>query len=73
MEFYDRNWTFVGTKEDLKDDLQQATGIDKRYLSAGTKFKEEASVATRMSWMAGRITTQVEDIAYSMFVSSTST
>ena len=65
MEFYDRNWKFMGTKKELSGALQSVTGIDGKYLAGQISFKT-ASVATRMSWMAGRTTTVVEDIAYSM-------
>ncbi|KAL9632123.1 MAG: hypothetical protein Q9204_003920, partial [Flavoplaca sp. TL-2023a] len=65
MEFYDRNWNFIGTKTDLASTLELKTGIAKAYLTGATNFKN-ASVATKISWMAGRTTTMVEDIAYSM-------
>ncbi|KAI4282435.1 MAG: hypothetical protein L6R38_002937 [Xanthoria sp. 2 TBL-2021] len=65
MEFYDRGWNFMGTKQDLADLLQAKTGIAKQYLTGASNFKA-ASVATKMSWMAGRTTTEIEDIAYSM-------
>jgi hypothetical protein len=65
MEFYDRKWTFMGTKNDLVGCLYSLTGIDEKYLLDSRKIKE-ASVATRMSWMAGRTTGYIEDIAYSM-------
>ncbi|KAL8934367.1 MAG: hypothetical protein Q9216_005947 [Gyalolechia sp. 2 TL-2023] len=65
MEFYDRNWNFMGTKESLADFLESVTGIAKSYLTGASDFRQ-ASVATRMSWMAGRTTTLAEDIAYGM-------
>lgn len=65
MEFYDRGWNFIGTKQDLADLLQAKTGIAKQYLSGASNFKA-ASVATKMGWMAGRTTAEIEDIAYSM-------
>lgn len=65
MEFYDQRWAFIGTKNDLADHLHPVTGIAKKYLTGVGNFRE-ASVATRMSWMAGRKTTEIEDIAYSM-------
>ncbi|KAL9017667.1 MAG: hypothetical protein Q9185_005001 [Variospora sp. 1 TL-2023] len=65
MEFFDRNWTFMGTRDGLSDKLQSVTGIAKKYLTGAANFKQ-ASVATRMGWMAGRTTTEIEDIAYSM-------
>ena len=65
MEFHAQDWNLMGTREGLADILHLATGIDKRYLTGAGNFKQ-VSVATRMSWMAGRTTTKVEDIAYSM-------
>lgn len=65
MEFFDRNWNFMGTRDDLSNKLQSVTGITKDYLTGAKSFKE-ASVATRIGWMAGRTTTEIEDIAYSM-------
>ena len=65
MEFYDQKWDFMGTKDSLANILQCKTGIATKYLTGASNFKQ-ASVATRMSWMAGRTTTEIEDIAYSM-------
>jgi hypothetical protein len=65
MEFYEQHWKFMGTKISLVGPLAYLTGIDKEYLT-GERSIVTASVATRMSWMAGRTTTLVEDVAYSM-------
>ncbi|KAI1750281.1 HET-domain-containing protein [Xylaria castorea] len=65
MRFYDKDWNFIGTKMTLARLLEGITGIDKRYLT-GEKHFGTACIATKMSWMAGRTTTRVEDIAYSM-------
>lgn len=65
IQFYDQTWKPLGTKKTLASNLQLATGIDEKYLDGSAHFST-ASVATRMSWMAGRHTTAIEDIAYSM-------
>ncbi|KAJ8120805.1 hypothetical protein ONZ43_g2583 [Nemania bipapillata] len=65
MRFYNKNWVYIGTKHDHADALAQITGIDAEYLTGKKSFRE-ACVAVKMSWMAGRTTTRVEDIAYSM-------
>lgn len=65
LNFFDRGWNFMGSKKDLAGILQRVTGIDARYLT-GERRIQEASIATKMSWMAGRITKEIEDIAYSM-------
>lgn len=65
MEFYDGSWRFIGTRHDLRLELKRVTGIDTQYLNGDLKLRE-ASIAERMSWMAGRVTGRVEDIAYSL-------
>jgi hypothetical protein len=65
MEFYEQHWRYMGTKNSLADALAYLTGIDKQYLTR-QKSIMTASVATRMSWIASRTTTLVEDVAYSM-------
>ncbi|KAF3036595.1 hypothetical protein E8E12_007672 [Didymella heteroderae] len=62
INFYDRNWQCLGTKESLCPILTDITGIDEVYLKGGDL--NEASIAKRMSWAANRETTKVEDIAY---------
>lgn len=63
MEFYDQNWNYMGTKEELASELERVTGIKEEYLETSYNI-QSASMATHMSWMAGRTTTRVEDIAY---------
>lgn len=65
MYFYDLNWDFIGTKTSLAPEIQRITGIDIEYLTGARHFRK-ACIATKMSWQAGRTTTRVEDIAYSM-------
>lgn len=68
MEFYDRDWRRMGTKQELAGQIEQLTGIGRDYIKSVTPLRtiKEASVATRMGWMAGRHTTRPEDIAYSL-------
>jgi hypothetical protein len=63
LRFYDRDWKFVGTKRELKDDIACITGIDERVI-AGTRSLLTVPVAQKMSWAAERKTSRVEDIAY---------
>jgi len=63
LECYGRDWRVMGTKKELASVLQRVAGIDK----TGESKIQEANVATRMSWMAGRTTKKIEDIAYSIF------
>ncbi|KAH7014111.1 heterokaryon incompatibility protein-domain-containing protein, partial [Microdochium trichocladiopsis] len=63
--FFDQEWNQIGDKTTLLEYLEEITGIDERFLSSPAMVPE-ASVAERMSWMAGRQTTRDEDIAYCM-------
>lgn len=64
MEFYDKNWNQIGSKETLLSSLFRITGISEAHLKGADL--NDASVATRMSWAARRHTTRVEDLAYSL-------
>lgn len=66
MDFYDTDWKYIGTKTSLATQIQHITGIDADYLTGARHFRK-ACIATKMSWAAGRTTTRVEDIAYSLF------
>ncbi|QIX01517.1 hypothetical protein AMS68_007034 [Peltaster fructicola] len=65
MVFYDMDWCRLGTRTELAPHLSNASKIDVDYLKRPGSFRE-ASVATKMSWMAGRSTKYVEDITFSM-------
>ncbi|KAL8709015.1 MAG: hypothetical protein Q9220_006224 [cf. Caloplaca sp. 1 TL-2023] len=64
MEFYDYDWTFLGTRTGLLDTISSITRIPKRALDG--HGLENYSIAQRMSWAASRETTRVEDRAYSL-------
>ena len=68
MEFLDRHWKRIGERGDrsIVGQIAEITSIDPRYLTGKTNNLSEVSVATKLSWMAGRTTEQVEDIAYSL-------
>ncbi|KKY32015.1 putative het domain-containing protein [Diaporthe ampelina] len=66
MDFYDADWRYIGSKASLAAQIQRITGIDADYLVGARHFRR-ACIATKMSWAAGRATTRVEDIAYSLF------
>ncbi len=65
LYFYDRTWTYRGTKEDFTAELSAITGIERGALQ-GTRQLSDYSIATRMSWAAHRKTTRLEDAAYSL-------
>ena len=60
--FFDRNWIRIGDKSTLMPEIPAATRIAKEYMFDPM----EASVATKMSWVARRQTSRSEDIAYCM-------
>lgn len=60
--FYNTNWTRLGTKEDMKDDISRITGIRESVLSGLNPFL--VPVAEKMSWASKRRTTRTEDMAY---------
>ncbi|PKY00211.1 HET domain protein [Aspergillus campestris IBT 28561] len=65
VEFFNTAWRPLGTKATLKTEISEITGIHEDVL-LGTVQPQSFSVAQRMSWAAGRTTTKVEDIAYSL-------
>ena len=65
MVFFDRDWQPIGTRAELANSISRITGIEAAYLTGADDFRN-ASVATRLSWQAGRRTTEIEDIAYSL-------
>ncbi|OAL39343.1 hypothetical protein AYO20_01213 [Fonsecaea nubica] len=65
VSFYDRNWVFLGTKDNLAGELSRITGIDRDVL-LGQRPPSSCSIAQRMSWASKRSTTRVEDRAYSL-------
>jgi hypothetical protein len=68
VEFYDRNWKYVGDRESLKDQISQITRTASDILSRtqSKKSVRDTSISHRMSWFAGRITEKGEDNAYSL-------
>lgn len=61
--FYDEEWTYIGSKDDLCDLISRITSIPVPVLR-GQEPHSDYSVAQRMSWAAYRETTRVEDTAY---------
>ncbi|KAH7088930.1 heterokaryon incompatibility protein-domain-containing protein [Paraphoma chrysanthemicola] len=62
VEFYDKDWTRIGTRTTLCKHISRASGIDEATLCGGDVM--ELNVAVRMSWAAGRQTARLEDEAY---------
>ncbi|KAF8850640.1 HET-domain-containing protein, partial [Acephala macrosclerotiorum] len=63
VNFYDRSWNKIGTKNKLHRQLSRITQIPEIILQYRTHLKS-VGVAQRMSWAANRQTTRVEDMAY---------
>jgi hypothetical protein len=64
MDFFSRDWKFLGTKGRLSRKIASITGVAKEYLE-GLSLAG-ASISMRMSWAADRRATRAEDIAYSL-------
>ena len=64
MYFFDRYWRCLGSKKTLFTRIQETTNIDAQYLDGDIS---KACVATKMSWLARRETSVIEDMAYCMF------
>lgn len=65
VEFYNKTWKKLGTKESLREVISDITNIDVEMLLAGAD-PEAFSIAKRMSWASKRTTTRSEDRAYSL-------
>ncbi|ETN41698.1 uncharacterized protein HMPREF1541_03634 [Cyphellophora europaea CBS 101466] len=64
MEFFGRDWHYIGTKRELKEHISNITRIPWRVLLGDPP--DTCSIAQRMSWAAGRTTKRPEDRAYSL-------
>jgi hypothetical protein len=63
--FFARDWTRIGTKQTLYNHIRTITGVNKGALKWPWTISSY-SVATRISWAAGRKTSRPEDRAYSL-------
>ena len=61
--FVSSKWELIGTKADLSEALELATGIPVDVLTL-LKRVHDASLSQRMSWALSRVTTRLEDRAY---------
>ncbi|UKZ73057.1 hypothetical protein TrVFT333_000697 [Trichoderma virens FT-333] len=65
LKFYDQTWTFRGTKSSLRQLITQITSISSAVLKDPARLSQ-LPVAQKMAWAAGRQTTRIEDMAYSL-------
>ncbi|KAH8600671.1 heterokaryon incompatibility protein-domain-containing protein [Bisporella sp. PMI_857] len=63
IHFFDQDWNYRGSKQDLVEALSLITGINPNILMHNKRLSSVA-VAQRMSWAAHRETTRIEDMAY---------
>jgi hypothetical protein len=64
--FYDKNWEFLGLRSVLAPKIASITFISDVVLSRKNQRLVDFSVAARLSWAAERVTTRIEDRAYSL-------
>ncbi|KAI0661925.1 heterokaryon incompatibility protein-domain-containing protein [Cubamyces menziesii] len=63
--FLSKHWTFLGTKNTLADAISTITSVGAGVLNHTTSL-DSVPVATRMGWASKRVTTRLEDEAYSL-------
>lgn len=63
IESYASNWTEIGSKRSLYNEIKGATGIPEEVILQTSSLKEY-TIAEKMSWASERYTTREEDIAY---------
>lgn len=63
--FYAYDWSVLGEKLELLDEIEEATSIGRKVLQNRSEI-EKCSVAQRLSWAAPRRATRIEDNAYSL-------
>ncbi|KAI1654859.1 HET-domain-containing protein [Daldinia decipiens] len=66
--FYGRGWAEIGRRYEqrIQDALTHVTGIPESLISIPRSSLSQYSVAQKMSWAAHRLSTRIEDIAYSL-------
>ncbi|KAK1755261.1 HET-domain-containing protein [Echria macrotheca] len=63
VKFYNREWEFIGAKQQLAGILSVVTGVDEEIV-LHQRSLSEVCAARKLSWAARRQTTRIEDIAY---------
>jgi hypothetical protein len=69
--FYNYQWEYIGEKSSLQAEISEITGISESVLlqyfdPPGAEGKNEITIAEKMSWASERVTTRIEDTAYSL-------
>ncbi|OQO10794.1 hypothetical protein B0A48_04094 [Cryoendolithus antarcticus] len=63
VHFFGAEWNYLGVMTDLVQTIAGSTAVHSKLLSGECEL-EAFSMAQRLSWMAGRKTTRIEDEAY---------
>ncbi len=67
IRFFNAHWLEIGTKESLCRLLSRISGVPESVLATPPRRDiADFPVAQRISWIAGRQTTRVEDMSYSL-------
>ncbi|KAI6151171.1 hypothetical protein BKA82DRAFT_771875 [Pisolithus tinctorius] len=66
IQFFNRGWVYIGSKRELASTLEDVTRVPGDVLRNGLTSQPRPSVAQIVSWAADRVTTRVEDRAYSL-------
>lgn len=66
VHFFSSNWTIIGTKRSMIQDLSSIIGIDEPVLENPDSV-EDYSIARRMSWASEMTAPRTEDFAYALF------
>ena len=71
MDFYDAEWSKIGSREYLGSMIESVTGVEREDCNSTDEKSVQhgghyftRSVAQRMCWASTRITTRAEDVAY---------
>jgi Heterokaryon incompatibility protein (HET) len=66
LHFYDKNWKFIGDRQQWKRVMCEITEIHEDALTGDLTRIKRYSIAQKMSWASRRNTTRAEDVAYSL-------
>ncbi len=64
VEFYAADWTDIGTKWSLHQQIEDTTGIPSEILLGPRSLITSYTIAQKMPWASERDTTRIEDQAY---------
>lgn len=65
VTFFDADWNVIGEKTELAETIEAITRVDAAVL-CGLVDLGKICIARKMSWAANRLTTKIEDRAYSL-------